>query len=250
MTPTQDVYLVIPCFRESNRLGPFLEQLCPAMAQAGAVQIRVVEDGGGPEEQRRMDALVSPFRDRFPFVLPVLHLEQNLGKGGAVYAGWAEAQTRWLAFSDADGSCSASEIARMIELARTENKPARAYFASRVKMLGRTVTRFWYRHLMGHVYARLVDHLLNITSYDTQCGLKLVPRESFQRLQGRLTIHRYAFDVELLIALQCVGTEVVEVPIDWHETPGGKLNLVSEPWRMLSDVLKVRAHRAAGHYSV
>ncbi len=36
----------------------------------------------------------------------------------------------------------------------------------------------------------------------------------------------------------------MEVPIDWHETPGGKLNLASEPWRMLRDVLRVRARRA------
>jgi hypothetical protein len=249
MPENHEVLLVIPCFRESGRLAPFLEELCQKLSTLEGVQIRLVEDGGGAEEEQRMAALVAPFRQKYPFILPLHHLDQNVGKGGAIYAGWSlEQEARWLAFVDADGSCGAEEVVRLIRMARCEDAPARGYFASRVKMLGTRIVRLWYRHVMGRVYATLVETLLHSPAYDTQCGLKLVPREAFAKIRDELVLYGYAFDVELMVALQCVGTEIVEVPINWHEVPGGKINLIREPWRMLRDVLRVRARRAAGCY--
>lgn len=246
-----DVLLVIPCYRESGRLAPFLDELCGALSTLGGTQVLVVEDGSDAEEQRRMEELVNRVREKNSFVLPVHHLEQNVGKGGAVYAGWStEKRARWLAFVDADGSCEASEVARLIRLVREENKPSRAYFAARIRMLGHKISRLWYRHVIGRIYATLVEVLLHSPVYDTQCGLKLVPRKAFEQVQEALTLRGFAFDVELMVALQCRGVEVVEVPIDWHETPGGKINLLSEPWRMLKDLLHVRSSRAAGRYSL
>ena len=251
MAADHEVLLVIPCFHESRRLGPFLEELCQQLVPLGGVRVRIVEDGSGVEEEKRMAVLVAKFREKYPFIMPVHHLDQNVGKGGAIYAGWSlEEGARWLAFVDADGSCGATEVVRLIRTARSEDLPARAYFASRVKMLGTRITRLWYRHVMGRIYATLVETLLHSPAYDTQCGLKLVPRQSFAQVREKLLLRGYAFDVELMVALQCAGTEVVEVPIDWHEVPGGKINLLREPWRMLQDVLRVRARRAAGGYSV
>lgn len=251
MPENHEVLLVIPCFRESERLAPFLVELCQKLSTLEGVRIRVVEDGGGAEEEQRMAALVASFRQKYPFILPVHHLDKNVGKGGAIYAGWSlEEQARWLAFVDADGSCGAGEVVRLIDLARREDAPSRGYFASRVKMLGTRIIRLWYRHVMGRAYATLVETLLHSPAYDTQCGLKLVPREAFAKIRDELVLRGYAFDVELMVALQCAGTEIVEVPINWHEVPGGKINLIREPWRMLRDVLRVRARRAAGCYSV
>lgn len=251
MPKNHEVLLVIPCFRESGRLGPFLEELCQKLSLLDGVRVRVVEDGSGAEEEKLMAALVAKFREKYPFIMPVHHLDQNVGKGGAIYAGWSlEEEARWLAFVDADGSCGADEVIRMIRLARSEDAPARAYFASRVKMLGTRIHRLWYRHVMGRIYATLVETMLHSPAYDTQCGLKLVPRQAFAQIREKLVLRGYAFDVELMVALQCAGTDVVEVPISWHEVPGGKINLVREPWRMLRDVLRVRARRAEGCYSV
>ncbi len=206
MADNRDVLLVIPCFRESGRIRPFLEDLCKEMETLGGVQILVEEDGGGAEEKQHMDELIAPYRERHSFIRPVHYLEQNVGKGGAMYAGWSsETASRWLAFVDADGSCDAAEVARMIRLAREEAPLSRAYYAARIHMLGRTVQRLWYRHVMGRVYATMVEWLLHTPAYDTQCGLKLVPRLAFEKVHQRLTLHGFAFDVELMVALQCAG---------------------------------------------
>lgn len=239
------VHLVIPCYRESGRIGPFLAELCERLTPLGGVTIRVVEDGSDEEEKQRMRAIIDAQRSKTPFLLEPLFLPQNLGKGGAVYAAWKEERNaEWLAFVDADGACSAEEVARVILMAR-EAPPQTALFASRIKMLGKTVHRDLSRHLLGRVYATLVSELLDIPVYDSQCGLKLVPRACFERIASRLIIHGFAFDVELLAFLLDSGCAVHEVPISWHETPGGKVRLLRDSFLMARDVWRVRQRRGA-----
>jgi hypothetical protein len=123
------------------------------------------------------------------------------------------------------------------------SKPMPAFFASRIKMLGRRVDRLLKRHLLGRVYATLVSELLQVPVYDSQCGLKMVPRAAFEKVRDRLVVKDFAFDVELMVSLLDTGCEISEVPIHWHETPGGKVNLLKDSWRMARDVWRIRQRR-------
>jgi glycosyltransferase involved in cell wall biosynthesis len=200
----------------------------------------VVEDGSEAEEVSKMRVIIDSLCAQFTCLQSLKTLPSNLGKGGAVYAGWADhGGADWLAFVDADGACSASEVARLINL----KGGARALFASRVKILGRQVTRLFKRHLLGRIYATLVSEILNVPVYDSQCGLKIVPRAAFEKISNRLQVTGFAFDVELMVALLDTGCQIQEVPIDWQEIPGGKVNLIRDSWRMARDILKIRTRR-------
>ena len=234
-----DVLLVIPCFRESSRLPGFLASLGEHFASDTTVQVLVVDDGSGEEEASKLEAIVEARRVNWPGLRPLLRLPQNQGKGGAVYAGWATAKDEtWLAFVDADGSAAAGEVRRLLSM-----RGDGALFASRVKMLGRSIHRHWHRHLIGRVFATLVSELLDIPVYDSQCGLKLLPRAAFDTVKAHLNLRGFSFDVELLCALLDSGCRVTEVPIDWHEVPGGKVHLFRDSWRMCQDVINVRERR-------
>ncbi|MGV3533636.1 MAG: hypothetical protein ACO1QR_14810, partial [Chthoniobacteraceae bacterium] len=179
-------------------------------------------------------------------LLRPLLLQENRGKGGAVYAGWHAAlphQPRALALVDADGSVPASEVRRIIETFLAPDASAwEAIFASRVKILGQTVTRHLHRHLLGRVFATGVTMATGVEIYDSQCGLKILRAESFQRISGQLRETGFVFDVELALALLQSGCEVREVPIDWHEVPGSKVHLVRDSVRMFCGLLRIRAH--------
>jgi dolichyl-phosphate beta-glucosyltransferase len=110
-------------------------------------------------------------------------------------------------------------------------------------MLGCIIERSWQRHLIGRVFATLVGELLRVPVYDSQCGLKVVPRSMYERVQPALQVQRFAFDVELITALWDAECEMREVPIHWHEEPGGKVRLLRDFWRMFWDVLKIRKRR-------
>ena len=241
---TNSILLTIPCFNESGRVQPFLEELAATLPEGSAV-IQLVDDGSGPEEQARLLQVTAAVRAEHPnlFAQPLL-LEKNRGKGGAVYAGWAAADRQdWLMFADADGSCSAAEILRLINHALSRNQPNKAWFASRIKMLGRRVDRLLSRHLVGRVYATLVSNLLNVEVYDSQCGLKLVPRGTWEAIRPMLETTGFAFDAELLVALLDTGVAVEEFPIDWHETPGGKVHVMRDSVRMAKELLRMRERR-------
>lgn len=238
------VHLVIPCYQESGRIGPFLTELCAVTQALGDVTLRVVEDGSDAAEVARMRAILAPVCQQHAHLLDPLFLPDNLGKGGAVYAGWnLETSADWLGFVDADGSCSAQEVAHLVHLAREQSVPRTALFASRMGQFGKQVHRQWQRRLIGHVFGSLVATLLHIRIHDSQCGLKLVPRAAYERIAPQLHIKGFAFDVELLAALHDSGCPFQEVPISWFETPGGHVHLIRDSWRMARDVLAIRRRR-------
>jgi len=227
--------IVIPCYKESLRLPHFLPGLVEALAGAGC-KIQVVDDGSPAEDREKIDQHVEELRLKFgEILLPLLSLSVNQGKGKAIRAGWSlhqrEAQ---LAFVDADGAIAPHEVGRFVRIAQAN--PEKAYFASRVKMLGRTVTRKVMRHLYGRVFATFVSVRLNAPVYDTQCGLKTIPGEIFRTHQERFQENGFAFDAELLLILLKLGVSVEEVPIDWTHIEGSKVRLIRDSFAMFTSL--------------
>jgi len=241
------VWLVIPCFRESARIGRFLSSLSASLGQRTEIAILPVDDGSGGEEPAALCAVVKSHQDDFPNLLSPLELPRNRGKGGAVYAGWdaAPPSVSVLAFVDADGAVPADEVLRLIDLALMDS--SRAIFASRIRMLGRTVERIYARHLVGRIFATLVATALDLPVYDSQCGCKLIPSTAFKKVRPLLVEYGFAFDVELLAALTHAGVEVIELPIDWQEVSGGKVKFLSDPIRMAISIAKIRRRRRSWH---
>ena len=229
------VHIAIPCFNDCSRLSLYLPSLCAAVADLPVdLQLVVVNDGSQPAEKVALDALVEPLRDKFPFLLSTLHLEKNQGKGGAILVGWDAATTdrQILGFLDADGAIPAGEVRRLLLQLSADADREKALFASRVKLRGRTLERKRMRHLSGRVFATMVGILIDPDVYDSQCGFKLIPSSAYKVMRNLLTERGFAFDVELLAALNHFQCPVEEVPIDWFDIPGSKVSLFRDSRRM------------------
>ncbi len=237
-----NVCVVIPCYRDADRLARYLPLLAEALPADAGATLLVVDDGSGPGHAEHTAEVVEAARARFPHVLPLLALPANRGKGGAVYAGWeaAPADAEWLAFVDADGAVSAPEVARVLELVRADSTGTAAWLASRVKMLGHTVDRSVKRHLSGRIFATLTSIATGLGVYDSQCGLKVVRRDAFARIRPHLRETRFAFDVELLVHLDRAGYRLREVPVDWSDVPGSKVALGRDSLQMAGALLRIR----------
>ena len=243
-------WLVIPCFNDAMRLARFLPELCAALAEVPLpVWVQTVDDGSTPENRKELETLMEQIRPRYPSVRPALFLERNEGKGGAILHGWDAAleetalagEGGWLGFLDADGAVSAREAARVLERIVAAPESQTSLFASRIQMRGRVVNRHLKRHLMGRVFATLVGTLIDPRVYDSQCGFKLVPAAAYRRIRPVLEEKRFAFDVELLAALNHFGFPVEEVPVDWEDVPGSKVSLLRDAWRMFRAVRVIRS---------
>jgi len=236
-----DFIIVIPCFREEELLPLFFSDLWPALTRAGlACSILVVDDGSGKPYAEKISKVVNNKRIKFPILLEPLLLNPNMGKGGAVYAGWKNApDAPWLAFMDADGATPAREVVRLFQhvLANEDNNDA--FIASRVKMLGRTIHRSPRRHIMGRIFATLAVVFTGLEMYDSQCGCKVVRREAFQHVEPYLREFRFAFDIDLLLHLAWQGYRIEEFPVDWFDKPGSKVNLFRDTILMFITLLRL-----------
>ena len=242
MTQASKILLVIPAFRESLRLPLYLEALASAVKLCHpAIDIMVVDDGSGDSEQKHLIKIIRSLRDSHSFILEPLLLPKNLGKGGAILAGWDMGLDKYdyLGFVDADGAIPSSEVLTLANQ-MISSSPTRSLFGSRIKMLGRRIERGWSRHFSGRVFAFLVGLLIESEIYDSQCGLKFVPTDHFRDIRSFLKGRRFAFDVELTAALRKASHPIEEAPINWSDVPGSKVSLFRDTFRMLSDTLQIR----------
>lgn len=252
MTPKPSTLLVIPCYRDVARLEPFLRDLVSVLD--ARFSILVSDDGSGADQEHCLRVMIASLKKELPdtaprLVDPVFH-HPNSGKGAAVRRGWEEGVARGdydrFAFADADGAVSASEILRCSHRMDDPSAPD-VLFASRIKMLGRSISRDLRRHLAGRVFATLVHLVSGTGAYDTQCGFKILTAKAYGRVRGDLRSPGFAFDVELLMLLERAGVTVEEFPVDWHDVPGSKVHLLRDSLRMAREILRIRERiRAIG----
>jgi len=234
--------LVIPHFQHLHHLSEFLPTLVDELDQE--ISILVSDDGSGTKTAQELTGLLDSERARSSRperLLTPLLTPRNRGKGHAVYAGWrAFGGYDWLAFVDADGAVSVSEINRAWAHLRHAGSQTDVLIGSRVAKLGRTVERTLYRHLAGRVFATIASLLSGLQVYDSQCGLKFIRTSSFGVIEPFAAANRFSFDMELLMLAAASGARIEEFPIDWRHVDGGKVSVARDAGPMLLELLEAR----------
>lgn len=239
MNQAPDLSVIVPAYNEERRLPPTLLDLVDYFnSQALAYEIIVVDDGSKDSTA----AVVEKFSKLNPTV-HLLSLAQNMGKGAAVKQGVLSSKGKRVLFADADG---ATPIAEYEKLAKELDAGCDLAIGSRALYSEDTnVTTKWYRKFLGRSFNWVVNQIILPGIADTQCGFKLFSRPAADFLFSRQTAHGFSFDVELLFLAQRAGLIIAEVPINWTNIPGSKVNLVVDATKMFIDVLKFRIrHRS------
>jgi dolichyl-phosphate beta-glucosyltransferase len=100
---------------------------------------------------------------------------------------------------------------------------------------------------------------------DTQCGFKLFSRASLPHIIPYMHAEGWIFDIEMLMLAESApatpvlgsrgdvigttaGIRVAEVPVEWHEVEGSKMNLVSDSIRMALGLAVLRGSWMMGVY--
>jgi dolichyl-phosphate beta-glucosyltransferase len=149
-------------------------------------------------------------------------------------------------YNDADGASPIEELARLEE---SMNRGADVAIGSRALHSDETAVRtIFIRKAMGRVFNGLVNLLLLPQIADTQCGFKLFRRSVARELFSRQRADGFSFDVEILFLARRLNFVVKEVPINWTNIPGSKVNLVKDSTLMFLDVVRFRLRDLFGGY--
>ncbi|MBI3789761.1 MAG: glycosyltransferase [Gemmatimonadetes bacterium] len=225
--------LVIPCHNESRRLVPVAHGALAHLSQwPGGSELILVDDGSTDDTWMRMERI----RRNSPDRVRTVRLRENAGKGAAVRAGFMVARGRVWGYADADGSAAWSGLGR---LAQALAEPGVGASVGE-RTTGDTIAHPA-RRALGALFRGAVALLADTGVDDTQCGFKLFRASAVRPLLSRLTIDRYAFDVELLHLLKQRGHAVVGVPVTWTHKAGSRVRPVRDGLRMVRDLVRWRA---------
>jgi len=188
--------VVVPCYNEAQRLqircfSDFLQ------AAPDGLSLLFVNDGSRDDTPTILNRLVEESRGR----ASLLSLDRNRGKADAVRQGLLkglEEGVTFVGYWDADLATPLSAILLFQDV--LEREPGiDAVLGSRVRLLGKKVTRRPVRHYLGRVFATAVSLMLAMPVYDTQCGAKMFRRTpALEEALQRPFESRWIFDVELL----------------------------------------------------
>jgi len=236
--------VVIPAYNETLRLPRTLDAVTAYLArQPYAAEILVVDDGS-------TDATAQVVREFPAGAVPLRLLSQpdgrNHGKGAAVRLGLSAAVGAHRLFMDADNSTTLDHVERFwphFEQGFDVVIGSRDIGGADV-----VIPQVWYKELGGKLGNLLIRTLAVPGIADTQAGFKAFTARCIEDISPLLTIDRWGFDVELLVAARCRGFQVKEVPIVWRNDTASSVP-ASAYLQVLGEVWRVRRQRAKGMYA-
>ena len=222
-----DSCIIIPCFNEAIRLD--VAAYKTFQKQNNAFDLLFVNDGSTDETL----SIINTLKDELPNTFN-LNLKKNSGKAEAIRQTVLQLDShyKYVGYLDADLSTSLSEISRLLSIAKNENKAL--VLGSRIKVLGASIQRKFYRHFFGRLVATFIDSfILKLEIYDTQCGAKIINRELADSIFKEPFRTKWLFDVELLARTKKLKTKkycktyILEVPLNqWHDTDDTRISFI------------------------
>lgn len=229
--PAATLAIIVPAHNEADRLdrAAFVDHLHSNPTH----RMVFVDDASTDNTVDEVRSLQLEAPDRIELV----ECATNGGKAEAVRTGVRHVlagndRPLAIAYWDADLAApldAATVMARVI----AEQPEIDLVLASRVRLLGRHITRRPSRHYIGRVFATGASLALALPVYDTQCGAKLFRTDSLvAQAFSEPFRSRWAFDVEMiaryLAAVSRAGLvaekRILEYPlVTWADISGSKV---------------------------
>ena len=218
-----DLSIVVPAYNEEKRIRPTLEEYAAHFAPiyGDGFEIVVVLNGCRDDTRGVVESVArdAPRVRLIEFVRP-------MGKGGAIWEGFASARGRRLAFVDADNMVRAPEAEKLVRALDTHD----VAIADRFSGSGDEGDQPLARRLIGLASRLWVRWFLGLPYSDTQCGAKAFRAAAWRAVAPSIVEHGWAFDLDALAHVHRLGFSVAEVQVRWHHvSEGSKLR----PWKDL-----------------
>lgn len=250
-----ELSVVVPSYNETGRILVMLKEAIAYLQEKmpDKWEIIIVDDGSKDGTSEYCLNLAKEEFKLNPGQLRVVKLTKNRGKGGAVRHGLLHIRGKYGLFADADGASKFSDVSKLIDAIKTEEKENNAAVAigSRAHMVNTdaVVKRSFIRNFLMYALHTLVFVFGIRSIQDTQCGFKLFNRNAIREIFPYLHTEGWIFDVEVLILALRKKMPIKEVAISWHEVGGSKMDLARDSINMAKDLVIIRLAYIIGIYS-
>lgn len=102
------------------------------------------------------------------------------------------------------------------------------------------IKRHIHRKILGLGYSFLVRLLFKTSIMDYQCGFKGLNAKKLNQILSEVKDKNWVFDTELILRGLKKGFKIKEIPVEWEEKPGSKMNIFKNSFSMFFSLLKLR----------
>jgi glycosyltransferase involved in cell wall biosynthesis len=227
-----DLTLIIPAYNEEERIRSTLDAYTDALSSLDAEILVIVNGSRDQTEALIRDEYLNTLEQLRVVVIP-----EKVGKGGAIMRGLKEARGEKIAFTDADGSTPPDSLLHLVHsLDHTGicigSRWLKQSIVGRPQPLSRRIA--------SRFFNKTVQLLFGIQVSDTQCGAKVLHRESKESILPLLGCTQWAFDVELLFQIRRNGFPIEEIPVEWNDVSGSKVKILRSSCEMTLALLRLR----------
>lgn len=204
MSPVKqiDVSIIMPAYNEAVHIFENIQLVCKAL-KGKRFEVIAVDDGS---KDNTFSEIQRAAKNKS---VKAVQMEQNSGKGASLFRGFAEARGDVIVFFDSDLEIAPHYIVKL--LAVMQEQEADVVAGAKDPIANRFPAP---RRLMSAVYRNTVRFLFDLNITDTQTGIKLFKREVLENTIPRMSVSRFAFDLELLVAAYRFGYRIAEVPVE------------------------------------
>jgi dolichol-phosphate mannosyltransferase len=221
-----ELSVVIPVFNEAACIRQLLDEIRAQLEGRVHYEVIVVDDGSTDSTA----AVLADCRRELPR-LRVLRHRQCYGQSAALASGINAARAPWIATLDGDGQNDPADIMKLYQA--MEQSPAEVMLIAGAR---RQRHDNWLRKVSSRVANRVRAALLGDDTFDTGCGLKLLPRAVFLSLPQFSHMHRF-----LPALVQRQGGEVQSVDVNHRPRQLGssKYGVMNRLWVGIIDLFGV-----------
>ncbi|MBI2355829.1 MAG: glycosyltransferase family 2 protein [Candidatus Doudnabacteria bacterium] len=233
--------VIIPAFNEERRIGKTLEDIGQYLErQAYDYEIIVVDNNSRDHTARVVKELESSSVKNARIVE-----EWSKGKGAAVQRGVSEAVGEYIVFMDADNATPISEIEKFWPALEAGIE---VVIGDRYLDPAHKSHQPWFRTMLSRLSNYLIQIVLVPHIHDTQAGFKAFKADSARQIFRNLTIHGWAFDMELLAIALKFSYRIKAVPIIRND-PGESTVPPTAFLESLRDLFIIKWRALTGKYS-
>ena len=195
---------IIPAYNEGKNIHSDLNKIIESLNKVTKdFEIILVNDGSKDNTLEEIQKI----KDKR---LKIKSSEENKGKGYALKYGFSFARGKYITFMDADLDINPDSLKNFFKYMEFHN--ADIVIGSKRHPQSKVYYPF-FRRVLSRGYQLINFSLFRLNVSDTQSGLKLLKYACAKDLMNRVTVKKYAFDLELLVNAKRRGYKVVEAPI-------------------------------------
>ncbi len=227
-----DLSIVIPCLNEEKTIGICIDKCFKAFEELKINGEVIVSDNGS------VDNSIEIAKSKGATVVNCT----DKGYGNALKYGFKHASGKYIIMGDADNTYDFFEIPLLYNAITDE---CDMVIGTRLRgNIAKGAMPFLNRYLGTPVLTLVLNILYGTRISDSQCGMRLIKKESLDKIE--LTTTGMEFASELLVKFAKNKFKIIEVPISLHKGPENRvphLRPWHDGWRHLKFLVKERFSR-------